>query len=338
MFLQKLFFKKVFKLEPPKVLENRCLPGKFKLFTCDKCQRKCPQGAVVARRGRVFISPSECSGCNICAAVCPGEAFRPGNLDYYHRFQNIVEFTHPVIGCYENTDGVNVAFTCLFSLPRDFLYSLFLKLAGQQGTLTFDFSRCVGCENFRFYPSFLLSLSKAHKFCRDLGLDIPTSAVYHSDALSPAPRYYTRREVLQFFRKDTINVVQGMAGDIVPGDKSDLSQCRRMLLAQLNNYGDWQVRAKTPLPFAVMRINEGCNLCGLCVKCCIANALVLDTSIENGAAPHVTQKHIRHRPWRCVDCGLCRCVCPRGVLKKTAYAGEINGLLKAWALYSSTNV
>ncbi|ACB85847.1 4Fe-4S dicluster domain-containing protein [Natranaerobius thermophilus] len=327
MLWQRWFLKKLLKVDPPQVIQERCISYKMRLMDCDKCSRKCPQNAIKVRKGKVLLSPEDCSGCGICAGACPTHAIKPENLNYHTKFKEIVQKEQPVLGCDMESDNVDVSFPCLFSLDGEFLQSLVLKLGEQGGQqLSFYFGNCFECENFDMYPQFMKSLKKASTLINSLGLNFNFNSITSKENLKPNTYYYSRREILRVFREDTFKAVQDVTEDIIPRDRTGLPESRRLLVAQLKKYQESDLPAKNTLTLGGLKVVSQCTACGLCVKSCMNQALSLQTGEY--------ETELFHKPWRCFNCGICRNICPPKVLKRTAVGGKIKNILNSKKLFT----
>jgi ferredoxin len=292
---------------PVNVLQSRCVKSRYKRSSCRKCIVQCPQKALYFE-GQIKTDESVCSGCGICVNICPTGVFELNNNSYIKLFNRIDNNGTIEFSCQESASG-GVKVPCLGFLSLSFLISL---LIAKKKSVIINISECQDCSNQTGLKVIHETVGNARSMIDVLGLDVDI-CLGSNNSINENEPGCSRREFFMLFRdraagkvSDVINIVNSQ----VPEDlyrEQKIPEHRKLLL---HFWPELLKKAQKPssyAPFAQIEIGPECNLCNVCVKACPAGAL-----IRSEGDSKVT---LQHNIDFCVQCGLCREICPRRAVK-----------------------
>ncbi|MBI3014620.1 MAG: 4Fe-4S binding protein [Candidatus Tectomicrobia bacterium] len=316
-----------------KVHALQCSKLRHRRSTCALCADHCPVKAITWEES-LQVDPEKCTGCGICAAVCPTgalEARNPTNLELCTRIQELAKTeTSIVFACptylrgAEGADDRRLRVNCLGRLDESIL----------AGALS------VGIQSVRLLAGACASCPHA------IGLAVAEQVTHRTNALlgafgisarirvsleppcAPEPPAQpsapsaglSRRSFFRLLTRETARKaavgVESILG--IPNartqkpEKGELPAAlpakRRLLLAALRRIGK-SVAAESPADgglWARFGFKEACNGCQMCAFFCPTGAL---SKVQEGGKVGVT-----FRTSHCTACRLCQEICDCGAV------------------------
>ncbi|GEM_PF-5886662 len=292
---------------PLEIETDRCL-RKYKGNDCTLCADLCPHEAIDLKEG-VEIDESLCTGCGICAAVCPtgvferdfpmkqlGEAAKAkvgGTMELACPLVESSAFEVPCIGWLDS--GLLIR---LLSLgPKE------ISLNGEK------------CEQCPQKAGYQLALGVKEQANRTLELlELPGRVSVNTDKKSIKSTGMSRRDFFGFLKDGGMykaaRLVEQLEKDWLRAAKKNkhakaLPLNRQALLAALQKENrklqdKWQEAEM--LGLGEVTIDEKCTYCEQCAFVCPTGALRLSGDD--------TKAHIELTPAYCTLCGVCQVMCP----------------------------
>jgi ferredoxin len=315
---------------PIAVATGLCVRQRHRRSSCTRCLDACPVGAIAWNEG-LEIDWEACTGCGICAAVCPTaalEASGPSDDELLVQIQQFVAKRGWVaFACPRALQGVEgratcLGVSCLGRLDEGLLVSAVGCGAEQVGLVD---SACEGCPQAAGRAVAERTIARANAVLEALGLSARAAFQADLPALSPVGRGgdgsaegVSRRGLFKVLARETARMgemaaetAQSREGQQEPAarGKGDLPRAlpssRLLLLAALKRLG---VPAGSALvcedgPFGQFQLGEGCTGCQMCAFFCPSGAL---TRVVDGK-----RVGLAFRASHCLRCNLCRDICYR---------------------------
>lgn len=293
-----------------------CAHGRNRKTGCTRCLDVCPTGAITSGGDHVVIDPHVCAGCGSCASVCPTGASAyamPAAADLWRRLQTLLATylaaggKTPVLLVHDGRHGETMI--DLIARQGRGLPAHVLPFAVNEVTqLGFDFftvALAYGAAEIRLLAD-PAKRDELAGLAGQVGLaETAASGLGHGsgrvaviDSIDP--------EIVEaeLYRRPAPSL--GPPATFLPmGGKRALSM---LALRHLHAEAPAPVEI-LPLtagsPFGALAVKiEGCTLCLSCVGTCPTGAL-----IDNPDRPM-----LRFIEDACVQCGLCKAVCPEKVI------------------------
>lgn len=334
------------------VAPELCTRQRHRRSTCTRCVDVCPVGAITWNEGLV-IDWEVCTGCGMCAAVCPTaalEARGPSNDELTVQIQRVIRDQDWVaIACPQAQERVEgsapcITVRCLGRLDESLLVGA--AAHGAQAVWLVD-GACQDCpqaagralaETVVARANALLEafeVSARAAFLHDLPVGSGEGEVGRGSAEG-----VSRRGLFKALARETARVgetrAETMRGDqgeqeAPAGAGGDLPQelpsSRLLLLAALKRLGAPVVTAldhRASGAFAQFQLGEGCTGCQMCAFFCPTGALT--RVVEDNRVG------LAFRTSHCVNCGLCRDICYRDavLLSPVVDLNKVAGLSVDW--------
>ncbi len=302
-----------------------CLRSYHKKSSCRLCSERCPAGAISLGES-LRIDHDLCSGCGVCVNLCPTGVFHLRDLPYESLLAQVKE-------------GEVAEFTCSLSASNESSLKVpclgYLNEAVFVGAINYgaqavklNVSRCKGCQHALGLRVAVESMKRANRILALFGL--PRRVVASASNLDDNHSFgesqlYSRREFFSHLQGETqrrvATAIEGMDSDreTVAATRATLEpkmpMKRALLLENIKKLGKpvtGQTRSDG-LPFAQVKISDGCDGCGMCATFCPTGAL---RSYEEG-----DRQVIDFNLGYCFACGLCAEVCPQASI---AYSASLN--------------
>jgi len=302
-----------------------CLRSCHKKSRCRLCSERCPAGAISLGESP-RIDHSLCSGCGVCVNLCPTDVFHLRDLPYEFLLAQVKK-------------GEVAEFTCSLSASNESSLKVpclgYLNEAVFVGAINYgaqavklNVARCKGCEHAPGLRVAVESMKRANRIMALFGL--PRRVIASARSLGDNHSFgesqlYSRREFLAYFQGKTKRQVATIINDRDSGGETvaavratlepKLPVKRALLLEHIKKLGK-PVTDQTGadgLPFAQVKISNGCDGCGMCVTFCPTGAL---RSYEEG-----DRQVIDFSPGNCLACGLCAEICPQANI---TYSASVN--------------
>ncbi len=296
----------------------QCLRLRHKKSDCCLCLENCPLGAI-RFDGALQIDYLLCSGCGICANLCPTSVFKLKGFPYESLLPLLMENSLVEFSCSsspQENGGFRVP--CLGYLDAAVLVGAIAR--GSQ-EVRLNITHCEKCRFPLGLQVITKSLKQANRILELFGLPrkiLVSARTPSGDHNLREGELYSRREFFSYFIGKTRSRA---AAAMEAADKNQaavaktmitlnprLPKKRSLLLEHIKKLGQPVVdRIEVgDLPFAQVEIGNGCDGCGMCVTFCPSGALrsydkedgqVIDFSLGD-----------------CLACGLCSAVCPQGAI------------------------
>lgn len=312
---------------PLKINTCQCLPLRSPKSICRLCVEHCPVAAIELKQDSIKIADNRCTGCGICFNLCPTGVYEMTNL-YQDAFletarHNISKTGTVKIECYkipfEYSLPKAVRVPCLAHITP----GLILKLMslGVDEVMIRGAGICAVCESRCGDKIARDTVSKTQKLLEAIGLKKKASItqagisinnlIYEGERLKDYKDdpNLSRRQIFSLFKKEA---KKGVAGIIknentlkIEGKerlKKAMPKQRDNLLKAIEGFSStFGNRSITSSIFPAVTINNGCNMCRLCVLFCPTDALAIEDT-EKGAG-------IVFKTATCTGCNLCVDVC-----------------------------
>lgn len=282
------------------VRRSRCLRMRYNRSSCARCTALCPRGAI-SFEGGISLDESKCTGCMLCAAACPADAFKASGFDFRMVVAELTRAKGPVLGCMHK-EGLraHVKTPCLGFLTLEHLIFL---LSSVDGTVQLNLTECGKCENGlitdaldRVYEALLKTLPDAA-----LGLRI----VHEKDELEFQEISLSRRGFFGFLRGSALEGVSDVVGQRYSTEKPQSYGAKKVpekreLLNSACRQGGALNRELLGCYFTAA-VDGACNACAACVAVCPSGAFK--------CSPEAETKALLFNASRCSGCGLCEEFC-----------------------------
>jgi ferredoxin len=281
---------------------------------CTRCIDCCPSGAVRSKDHGVEIDHFMCQGCGLCAAVCPTGALKNKDI----QIGELLNVVRQQLQSFEPADSVNasVVFHEPETSPR-----LLMQISSQwPGPVIRQSVRDIGAVGMDIWLVLLalgadrIILVSTPQTTQGMRQTIMKQAGYASTILHgmgyPSNRviltdgaFRATKTEFEFDKSEHPESSRsGRAAAAVP--VQDKREMMRFAVGHLYDQSP-RSRSEVPLPedapFGAIRVDrDACTFCMACAQACPVSA------IEGGT----DQPQINFIEARCIQCGLCRRVCP----------------------------
>lgn len=315
---------------PIAVTLELCTRKRHRLSTCTRCFDVCPVGAITWDDG-LQIDWEVCTGCGLCAAVCPTgalEAKKPTNDELIVEIQRVlrgqdeVVFACPRVSTEGRAQPIRVG--CVGRLDESLLVSAVAY--GAKAVWLVD-GACESCPQAGGRALTEKSAARANALLEAFGRservafreDLP-----EGEGSQGASSGVSRRGLFKVLARETARVGE-IAATVEKSDtaatptvavKGELPRAlpskRVLLLAALQRLGEpcQEILVCDPDgPFAQFQLGEGCTGCQMCAFFCPTGALT--KVVEDG------RMGLAFRLSHCVNCHLCHDVCYQHAVEQT---------------------
>ncbi len=288
---------------------ERCLRKRLNRCDCSNCRDVCSAGAISLRDSRISLDARSCSGCMLCAAVCPNDAFTFPEFDsesFCCSEDNAELF---VVSCNRQSQiyPEERLVPCLGGITIEHL--LALNICGESA-LAFNVSSCTGCKNYHGVTEFLRRLA---------WLKQESGALFKRKHII----IKEQQEVVAFNQSARRSFLSGLKERVYETIGSQLSfqtessgpaaRSSRRIPARVRIKKHLMEKVASEDREALSRlinhrliINEACNLCPLCKGICPTGALTIERTEE--------KKELTFNATLCSGCGLCVSFCRQKAL------------------------
>ena len=316
---------------PVVVTSELCARQRHRRSTCSRCVDLCPVGAITWEEG-LEIDWEACTGCGICAAVCPTGALEtkgPSNDELMVRIKQVISDQDGVVfacpraqgGCKGGAPCLTVS--CLGRLDESLLVG---AVAYGAASVWLVDGACAGCPQAVGRALAGAALTRSNALLQAFG--VPARVAFRHDlpALPVAgggrngsAQGVSRRGLFKVLARETARVGEITAETVRDSHREhepearprgDLPRAlpsrRLLLLAALKRLGSPAVSTFTGDKegvFARFSLGDACTACQMCAFFCPTGALT--RVVEGGRVG------LAFRASHCTNCGLCRDICYR---------------------------
>ena len=260
---------------------SNCIRHTFSKTHCRECEDICPVDAI---RFTPFpkVDNRLCIGCGLCYSACRFSAIEMEKDDEY-----IIDATkkeNPIdIGCLRAESKLKI--TCISRLTESLLLSWFLD----NKEVIIKRGNCKRCKMKSSLTYFRGNLRKAIQLSLSLAVPprikikrVPSTHIY-----IPKEKSLSRREIFTGLSKRF---------------KTKRKIAKREILLNLIKQQEI-IEAKSYPEIALIKIDEQCNVCGVCEHICPTDAILIKKTKESA--------EIHFNPAFCVNCKECEKACIR---------------------------
>jgi NAD-dependent dihydropyrimidine dehydrogenase PreA subunit len=277
--------------------QHLCLNSRFCNMRCCKCESICPHHSVTidpSNRDTPVVIGESCTGCGLCMTECPTRAI---HLD--------LQIHNSLI----NKDGITDLFCTRLVDKGGFVpcmglldaYALvYIGMNVEQVNIILDHLLCEACN-----PGVVEYMKKlacaANEFLHKL--DKPSISL--SFKRGSARGNLSRRALFSFcFSKIKETVIK-----TIPLSVGEEQTYRGLLLKDMQQYihGN-SMHSGSPL-FWGAKVNDECDLCGVCVRSCKNTALVIKINESE------EKIELYHNQSKCIGCLVCSLICPKSAIE-----------------------
>lgn len=280
------------------VNQQHCLNSRIREVNCRKCETVCPK-----RNVKVTISDTEnpvflkdsCTGCGLCAAVCPA-----GAISTEYRLPEKLKLNAGAVELTCNKQQLDGGVDCLGMLDA---YSLtYIGMKTESLRVVLDSRRCEAC-NPGIPAAIRQTVSTANIFLRKLSRPAIKFASQHGKPES----VIGRRDLFAFCFSRARETLLNVLPLTLECDKSAREGLVELIAVQEAKDATFSSLDAAPL-FWGARVDRKCKLCGICVRTCKKEALVLTADKKR------QQVKLLHNQSKCIGCMACRLLCPSNSL------------------------
>ena len=295
---------------------NICVHAHSSQTGCTRCLDVCPTGAITPAQDEVEIDPYICAGCGSCASVCPTGAASyqlPAGNFIFERVKLLLDSyreakgENPVLLLHDTNHGEDMI-AAIAHMERGLPAHLLPFVLNEVTQIGFDFfavAMAYGASAVRILTGpgnagktdgLVGQIELIETALAGLGYgDNRVSIIDQADPEAVADALYVNVEAL---------IIE--AGDFAPmGNKRSLVN---LALNHLHEQAPTPVDflpLSTGAPFGTIEVNTTkCTICLSCVAACPTGALK-----DNPDSPQFSFTETA-----CVQCGLCRTICPESVI------------------------
>ncbi len=303
---------------------NLCVHARSSQIGCTRCLDVCPTSAITPAKDEITVDPYICAGCGSCASVCPTGAVSyqlPAGNFIFERLKLLLDSYKdaggegPKLLIHDTTYGDEMIAAISHIKKKNKRWGLpanILPFALNEITqIGFDFFAVA----LAFGAGTVGILVNPARIEETDGLKEQISLI---DTVTKGLGYGANRiQIIDEADPETIVERLFLADDfskINPGDFAPMGTKRSLANLALNHLHD---HAPTPTdmlplskgaPFGTIKVNtKSCTLCLSCVSSCPTGALK-----DNPDSPQFTFTETA-----CVQCGLCKTICPESVITLT---------------------
>jgi len=308
---------------------SKCVHTTNKFATCDACVTSCPVQTIKLVEHQLSFTPSECVGCNGCAAACPTAAYSLDDFKPLNFIFGFLESDENVLSCKKELP-------CIAALSVEELLSISLFV---EKDIYYDIGACVDCviaqtnlaiiEKRAEEVNFLLEAMEQEK--KVMLIKLNEESEEQSTKLS-------RRKLLsKDGLKHMVEIKSKFDNELEASDENikhhkvsvdDIQKIREKKAPDRRSLLSMAMkRAKVPEVFHTLDINDisftsqkeldstTCTSCQMCYRICPTGALSSDTR----------GTFINFNAMACVQCHSCHDVCEPGslTLRKTFNLEEL---------------
>ncbi|MCL7488707.1 MAG: 4Fe-4S binding protein [Desulfobulbaceae bacterium] len=297
---------------------KRCLRSRLNSNSCEICLTRCRKKALTLRERSIVFNKDQCTGCMVCVAECPNDAFTV-STDISFLLQEIhnTRARNPlVLSCHKSashSDG-RIPIPCIGLLSEPVLAALNC-LAPSEFYL--DVHQCADCENGHV-------LSLLHERIQTIvnkkgqSVDLKIRYLPVGDFTAPTPEQQ-RRDFLRMAKNSMIDLGKDATKAYNQDEKEPIKKepavkkdgvfVSRFLHQALRQLPGDAVQEKELLHsyFFTSRTTERCDLCPLCTGMCPTGALKRKTDGEI--------KQLSFTSSKCSGCGICVAFCRKNALE-----------------------
>jgi NAD-dependent dihydropyrimidine dehydrogenase PreA subunit len=289
--------------------QSLCFNYRFATARCRKCENICPHQSVAvdfSNSAALVTIEESCTGCGQCIAGCPTMAIR-----------SVKKLYNPLV----IKDGIaNLVCTKLeydgfipcMGLLNIYLLS-YIGIQAEQVTIILDNNRCETC-NPGVVETTKRLICAANEFLQKLNRpNIKLS--YQSGSVR---KNCTRRDLFMFCFSKIKETVTTAISFVVQEEQKD----RDLLLNAMKQKVDSDFKQDASPLFWGARVNDECDLCGVCVRVCKTAALIIKVD-------EVNQKIVLyHDQSKCVGCAACSLICPQAAIRVLNAFSNIDSVRK----------
>ncbi len=291
------------KLDP-----SRCVQSFGTKSVCNNCVDYCPLGLI--ELGKVPVIRGGCDGCGICYSACPSGALKPDSFSEVEEIKKIAHKSRKnqkvTFSCYYHKVDKAINVTCLGALTEAQLLAPFAFGAEEVRFIT---QRCSGCFRSKGYELFLKKLDTTMRIASSLGIDGTRYKIIDEgrSLRGEIPSInLSRRVLLRLIPSGVKAAFNSLFSQENTLKKSKEEKINNLIFIIRSIQKEDRTKSNG-IAFYRLGVDERCIGCGVCVKVCPTNALVLRED-QRGL-------ELSFIPERCMGCRWCQIYCVWDALK-----------------------
>ncbi|MDU2066024.1 MAG: 4Fe-4S binding protein [Sporomusaceae bacterium] len=265
-----------------RIHQELCYAFCYSKSQCSRCCQECPKEAI---RADFSVVEALCDDCGLCSAVCPADAISLKDISN-ETWSALFNSDCAVVTC-QGQDSIS-PFACLGFLDFRLLTASILKYGA---TIVVHTQKCLECR-----PTIAPFLEEQLKTSFSLlPQEQKKNLIWGAKAASylPKQKMVSRRTFFKDLCGSFVKTTSLLLQDVGPSEPIR----RKERLRDVNSQLEFQ-----PTVFSMLKIDQTCTGCGLCVKLCPEKALKI---LDFGQAIEILEE-----TRKCYQCNLCIDSCP----------------------------
>lgn len=301
---ERWLFKRVMDKGSVRLVENYCLYSRNKKTSCTACIDVCPTNALSLIDGKVKLNQEKCNDCNLCIQSCPTDALYL-EREMLHSYEEKIVARETV--CFtcdkQKHTPEDILVPCVSTLTAE--HVLIALMYDKKVQVFYDLDVCKSCKKYQ--SNFIEAINSIKEINYIAHGEV--SIIHDLPEKAGKKKGLTRRELFTTTSSKAKHEVGTLLFDsfdksLSVKNKIPLPERRRYLsgFVKREKKGRYlSINLADSLKLTKVKVNQDCDLCGICVKICPTGALKLT---HQGNLLTLTYQAIQ-----CINCEICSKSC-----------------------------